>query len=140
MSKLFIISCMFFLVNGYCQSSNEHKIDSVIKSCLDSEQNYSTASMAHCIIEATKQWDKQLNENYKELLALLSQEQKIRLKESQRKWLEFIDKELELSKQLYASLEGTMWIPVMYETRMKLTKQRTIALRAYIDNLKMIEN
>ncbi len=123
-------------MNGFSQTTSPKQIEADLKACLDSTQNFTTAGMSNCIIRATVQWDQLLNETYQELLSLLTDDQKIKLKESQRKWLAFRDQELAFSNELYASLGGTMWIPVMYETNMKLTKQRSLELQSYLDSLK----
>jgi uncharacterized protein YecT (DUF1311 family) len=130
---------ILFTINGFSQTSEEHIIDKELRCCLDSSQNYTTAGMSGCVIKATEEWDKELNKNYQKLLLLLTDEQKIMLKESQRKWIEFRDKEIQFSNDLYSSLGGTMWVPVMYETRMNLTRERALEIQTYIDNLTIKE-
>ena len=44
-------------------------------------------------------------------------------------------KEIEFSNQLYYDMQGTMWIPVAAQTKLDLTRKRTIELKNYIANL-----
>lgn len=84
---------------------------------------------------ATEKWDTELNKTYKELLDLLTTEQKEKLKIAQREWIEYRDKEIEFSNQLYYDMQGTMWIPIAAQTKLDLTRKRTIELESYIANL-----
>lgn len=115
--------------------SKKRDINAELQQCLDSAENYTTAGMSNCVIKATAKWDNVLNENYKKLLSLLSPETQKKLRESQRKWIEFRDKEIQLSRALYNELGGTMWIPIIYETNMKLTRDRALELEEYINNI-----
>lgn len=120
---------------GQTQESNKQDINAELQQCLDSAENYTTAGMSNCVIKATAKWDKVLNQNYKKLMSLLSPETKKKLRESQRKWIEFRDKEILLSRELYNELGGTMWIPIIYETNMKLTRDRALELKQYINHI-----
>ncbi len=83
---------------------------------------------------ATEKWDAKLNKAYKELLDLLTNEQKEKLKIAQREWIEYRDKEILFSNQLYYDMQGTMWISVAAHTKLDLTRKRTIELEIYISN------
>lgn len=125
----------FLLVHG--QTEEKHPIDIELQKCLDSKGNYTTQGMIECVIKATDSWDKELNKNYKTLLGLLTEEQKEKLKESQRQWIKFRDSELEFSSSFYNQLGGTIWIPIAARTRLDLTKQRAQELLDYISTLTM---
>jgi len=120
----------FLLLNG--QTEKKHPIDIELQKCLDSKENYTTQGMTECIVKAADSWDKELNKNYKILLGFLTEEQKEKLKESQRQWIKYRDNELEFSRSFYTQMQGTMWIPVAAQTRLNLTKQRAEELSDYI--------
>ncbi|MFD0976778.1 lysozyme inhibitor LprI family protein [Salinimicrobium gaetbulicola] len=126
---------ILFSVFNYGQVDSTDHIGKELQDCLDSSENYSTKRMTDCVNTATEKWDAELNKAYKELLDLLMAEQKEKLKISQREWIEFRDKEIEFSNQLYYDLEGTMWIPVAAQTKLDLTKKRTIELESFISVL-----
>ncbi|MCT4648220.1 MAG: DUF1311 domain-containing protein [Carboxylicivirga sp.] len=135
----FTFTLLFILlpILGFAQTEKKETIDidKELQACLDSAQNYTTAGMSKCIIKAADKWDKELNKQYKQLMSLLSNEAQTQLRDAQRQWIVFRDKEIELSHQIYTEMGGTMWIPVMYETRLNLTKQRTLELKQYVSNL-----
>ena len=120
----------FLLVHG--QTEKKHPIDIELQKSLDSKENYSTQRMTECVIKAADSWDNELNKNFKTLLGLLTAVQKEKLKEVQRQWIKYRDKELEFSRSYYNQMQGTMWIPVAAQTRLNLTKQRAEDLSDYI--------
>lgn len=122
-------------LNQIFGQTEQNTIDIELENCLDSAENFTTRGMTNCIFEATTKWDKELNRNYSELTALLTEEQKEMLKIAQRKWIEFRDKEIEFSNQMYGDMEGTMWIPVAAQTNLELTKNRALELKSYANNL-----
>ena len=91
--------------------------------------------MTDCVVQATEKWDLELNKNYQKLLNILTAEQKEKLKLTQREWVEYRDKEIEFSNQLYYDMQGTMWIPIAAETKLDLTRKRTVEPENYIANL-----
>ena len=119
----------------YGQVDSTYQIDKELQACLDSSENYTTKGMTDCVRMATEKWDTKLNKAYKELLDLLTAEQKEKLKIAQRQWIEYRDKEIEFSNQLYYDMQGTMWIPVAAQTKLGLTRKRAIELESYIANL-----
>jgi len=137
--KLISILLMFLALNQVSGQTKKYKIDAELNACLDSAENQSTHGTIICISRATVKWDKELNENYKELMLLLTAEQKNKLKTAQRQWIVYRDKEIEFSNKLYSDMEGTMWQPIAIEKKLKLTKDRAIELDDYIMNLKIDE-
>ena len=117
------------------QIETKHSIDIQREKCLDIVENQTTVGMINCEIEAAKLWDKQLNEYYKELLKLLNKEEQELLKESQRKWIEYRDKEFSFSSTLYNNLEGTMWRIVAAGRRCDIIRDRALELEQYINIL-----
>src|SRR5690606_17003857 len=124
-----------FSVITYGQVDSTNQIDKELQDCLDSSENYTTNGMTDCVSTATEKWDAELNKAYKELLDLLTAEQKEKLKITQSEWIEYRDKEIEFSNQPYYDMQGTMWIPVAAQTKRDLTRKRTIELESYIANL-----
>jgi len=124
----------FLFLHG--QTEKKHPIDVELQKCLDTKENYTTLAMTECIVKAADSWDIELNKNYKILLGLLTEEQKEKLKESQRQWIKYRDNELDFSRSFYTQMQGTMWIPVAARTRLNLTKQRAEELSDYISTLK----
>ena len=135
-SRLTTLLLLTFLL-VYGQTEEKHPIDIELQKCLDSKENFTTQGMTQCVIKAADLWDIELNKNYKTLLELLNGEQKEKLKESQRQWINYRDSELEFSRSFYKQMQGTMWIPIAARSRLDLTKQRAQKLSEYISTLTM---
>ncbi|UUV22554.1 lysozyme inhibitor LprI family protein [Paenimyroides aestuarii] len=135
MKKFFTILMIVFSVMIYGQTNNIHQIDKELKDCFDLEENYTTKGMVDCINSATTKWDAELNMKYKKLLSILTVQQKEKLKISQREWIEYRDKEIEFSIQIYSDMQGTMWIPISAQKKLDLIRQRTIDLENYLADL-----
>jgi uncharacterized protein YecT (DUF1311 family) len=123
------------VVNAYAQTEvEEHIIDKQWRECLDSTENQTTVGMTACSIQAAKVWDKELNKNYRLLMSKLSIEQE-ELKNAQRNWILYRDKEMEFASIMYINLEGTMWRIVLADRETEMTRQRALELKVYYDNL-----
>ena len=135
MKILLTLTMLISSVITYGQTERTHKIDNELQNCLDSSENYTTKGMTDCVSMATEKWDAELIIKYNQLIDLLTAEQKEKLKIAQREWIEYRDKEIDFSNQLYYDMQGTMWIPVAAQTKLQLTRQRTFELEGYISNL-----
>ncbi len=136
--KLALTFILIFTINQiFAQTNNEkYKADINLNTCLEIPENYSTQGIISCYQKATTEWDKELNKKYKTLISMLTNEQKEKLKTTQRQWIIFRDKELNFSNKLYSDMQGTMWSITATERKYELTKNRTIELDNYIINLK----
>lgn len=131
----YVLTLVFIGSLNILFGQTEHPIDLALQQCLDSEENFTTKGMADCVLKALDKWDSMLNKNYNELLQLLSDTQKEKLKTSQVIWLEFRDKEIDFSNQLYYDMQGTMWHTIATDRKLELTKNRALELSGYISNL-----
>ncbi len=114
---------------------DQHPIDRQFAACLDSAENQTTIGMSGCAVRARIAWDKELNKNYKLVIAKLSKEGQEKLKTAQRTWIAYRDKELELCYSLYGSLEGTMWSNVSANRQAEITRTRALELKGYYDDV-----
>jgi uncharacterized protein YecT (DUF1311 family) len=127
-----IFGLSVFLLRG---QTADHIIDKELSTCLDSDSNYSTAAMADCFKIAAEKWDAELNIKYKEVLRHLSPSQKELFRSSQKQWIVFRDKEIQFSNQLYLERDGTAMSLSSAQTKLELTRQRTMMFMAYIADL-----
>ena len=88
--------------------------------------------MLGCVHKATKAWEVQLEEKYEELLAYVSEEQKVKLEQAQEEWLVYCQKEEAFSNKLYNDQEGSMWQIAAAQTKLSLTRQRVLDLDGYL--------
>lgn len=118
-----------------CQAmAAEQPADSYLSSCIAADST--TAGMANCTARAHALWESELNVKYVDLRNMLTPQQKRALRDSQRQWIAYRDREFETIDAFYAQLEGTMYIPMRAADRLKVTKARVIQINSYISLLK----
>jgi uncharacterized protein YecT (DUF1311 family) len=136
MKKVFIITFLLLSVVTFSQTKKENPIDVLESKCLNKE-NISNAEMCNCTIQARESWDKELNKYYSLLKTKLPKEAFETLKESQKQWLVYRDKEYAfISKYFYEVKQGTMWYAVSESKKRDIVKTRAVELEGYY---KMLE-
>jgi len=136
MKKVFIIAFLLLSVVTFSQTKKENPIDVLESKCLNKE-NISNAEMCNCTIQARESWDKELNKYYSLLKTKLPKEAFETLKESQKQWLVYRDKEYAfISKYFYEVKQGTMWYAVSESKKRDIVKTRAVELEGYY---KMLE-
>lgn len=122
--------------NLFAQAAmEEHVIDRHLRACLDSTENQTTVGMTACAIRAGAEWDRELNKSYDLLISKLSADEKAKLMSAQTSWVLYRNKEMEFARAIYVNLQGTMWRIVLADRQTELTRQRTLELKAYYENL-----
>ena len=137
MSKLFIIlfSIFSFTVFSQTKSKKENLIDIQGKKCLDKD-DISNADQCNCIIAAQEGWDKELNRYYNLLKTKLKNEDFEVLKNSQKQWISYRDKEfLFISKYFFELKQGTMWYCIADGKKKEIIKYRALELKNYYEML-----
>ena len=76
-----------------------------------------------------------MNVAYKALMKELPVEGQNALREAQREWIKYRDKEFEAIDSVYSQMEGTMWIPIRIESRVRVVRERVLMLRHYLEIL-----
>lgn len=99
--------------------------------CLAGENAGSTAGQTECLAAAQTAYDRRLNTTYAALLKTLPDNAAKRLRQSQRSWIAFRDSERAAQDALFATRQGTMYVPMQAEEAMSLTKERALRLEAY---------
>jgi len=131
MKKTFILIFLFLSVVAFSQTKKEYPIDVLESKCLNKE-NLSNADMCNCTIQARESWDKELNKYYNLLKTKLPKEAFETLKESQKQWLVYRDKEYAfISKYFYEVQQGTMWYAVAENRKKEIVKSRAVELEGY---------
>jgi uncharacterized protein YecT (DUF1311 family) len=113
------------------KKKNQNSIDQVLSKCLD-KKDISNAEMCNCTIEARESWDKELNKYYGLLKTKLPKDAFEILKESQKEWINYRDKEYSfIAKFYYEVQEGTMWYVVAKNKEKDIVKNRALELEEY---------
>jgi len=118
------------------QSSVQNPIDKKLQDCIKSK-NYTNLGERECLAQALQDWDAALNKNYQHLKMRLSPAHFKQLKESQRTWIAFRDKEYAFIESQYEGIEGSMYPNMILRQKIEITKSRTLELADYIEKLEV---
>ena len=119
---------------AYAQADSKHPIDVQLNLCL--QDSLSTAGMRECCYVAMEAWDAEMNKTYAPLLAALAPEGQSALREAQRAWLAFRDKQLELNNTFYLEeMQGTMYHVMATNANLDEVKDRALGLKAMLNML-----
>ena len=132
--KFSLIAALCLLVipaSVWAQEQTAHPLDKQLEVCV--EKDPSTAGMVSCIDVALKKWDQQLNKNYQTLMGKLNPAGKQTLKTAQLDWIKYRDAEFKVLDTIYATLQGTMYIPMHLDQKMQIVRHRALALAGYLD-------
>ena len=108
-----------------------HPIDAELDASM--EKGLSTADQLAAIAKAEAQWDALLNSHYQDLRKRLPAEAFEALKVSQRRWMEFRDREHAAIEKIFAQTEGSMYLPMQADSRMQLVKARALELASHVE-------
>jgi uncharacterized protein YecT (DUF1311 family) len=112
-------------------SAAKHPIDAWLTNCM--EKDPSTQGMNACLGQAYEKWDLELNRVYRELSGKLDPEAQAVLRETQRAWIAFRDRELAWLAKFYGGMDGTMYSNMLAADRVDLVKRRVLELASYLD-------
>ncbi len=135
-TRLILTSVVIFLLPLLASSQEiqiKYKIDTILNKCLS--KNQSDVGMGDCFIKSQDLWDKELNKYYKLLLSVLDTSAQQKLKEAQRQWILFRDKEIQLIHDAYGSNDGSMWNLAIADRINQLIRQRAVDLIGYYETL-----
>lgn len=105
--------------------------DAKLRDCESSNQSTS----AECRELAAIDWDKDLNKYYKLVMDKLTAEEKIKLREAQRKWIVYRDNEDAFCQTLISTRKGTYWTLLAATRKLRVVRSRTIELMDYYNTL-----
>ena len=99
------------------------------------EAAVTTSDMVEAALDAVKEWDKLLNENYRALMQKLDKGQQDQLRASQREWIKFRDLEFEFNASFHFDLGGTIASINIASFKWNFVRRRALELGHYLDYL-----
>ena len=114
-------------------AEQQHPINKQLDACIDKDS--STAGTIVCYDQAEKRWDNELNTIYKALLSKLNREGKKSLEQSQKQWIKYRDAELKAIRDIYGTMDGTMWNVIAVASAVEIVEDRVLTLKGYLDDL-----
>jgi uncharacterized protein YecT (DUF1311 family) len=112
-----------------------HPADIKYQAC--QEKAVSTVDIRECIGNAAAEWDKVLNEQYKQLLKNQPAEVVEALRQSQRAWLVYRDSYQAAVVALYGQHQGTIWPVIMDDTMLQFVRDKALSLQQLNDQQKL---
>ncbi|MEW6631299.1 MAG: lysozyme inhibitor LprI family protein [Pseudomonadota bacterium] len=103
-----------------------------LDSCLNDAANASTAGQTGCEATASSDYDRRMNAAYATLMGKLPSKAAEQLRLSQRAWLAFRDSEAKARDALYATREGTMYVPMEASDATDIVRDRALQLEGYV--------
>lgn len=102
------------------------------------EKDSTTAGISNCAYSAQMQWDAEMNKYYQLLLKKLDKESASKLRESQRAWVKFRDKEFEYLNFVYFKpLMGSVYTNTAAVDKAMIVEKRAKELKEYYRILTM---
>ncbi len=92
------------------------------------EDEESTPGMMGCYAQGRDRWDAELNRSYTALLNSLKDDQKTKLRDAQRRWLDFLNAQHEAIGFIYYADLGTLGRVRASEQPMNIVKEQALRL------------
>lgn len=138
MKKIFCFCLLILAVlsnRGSAQHGPEtHVIDVQLNECYT--KNPTTLGIIACELKGYKMWYAQMEKNYDELISLLNQTERQKIKDNQIQWDKFHKSMLMINETIYAEDK----IVKIASDKTDLVRQRAKQLHAYIDYIKYKQN
>lgn len=109
----------------------ERCIDTIADPCLKQPAANSTAGQVACVDRELAVWDDILNETFRRLRDKLDAEQKIKLRDMQRAWIESRDKTCAFYWDYH---QGTIAVPMAAFCRNRETARRALLLLSFLND------
>lgn len=129
-----VLSFSTFANNINVYEEKLEKIESKYEKSLNSE--LTTVGLVRALKVQYNEMDALLNESYNALFNSLNSEQQKALRDSQREWIKFRDKEMGFIETLYDKDDPTICNLNYLYNMTSLTKNRTIDIINHLENMK----
>ncbi len=106
-------------------------IDKILEECIAKKPTL--PGVAACTLQSEKLWDVELMSKYTALMKLLSDDEQIALRKSQKQWGHQRDAEIRLMQTIFSKVQAGISNPIQSIKKMgSITKDRVILLSNYI--------
>lgn len=111
--------------------------ETVLDRCLADDANASTAGQTGCEGEAARSYDRRMNAAYAALMRTLPLQAGRQLRQSQRAWIAYRDAEMQARAAIYATRQGTMYVPMQAAAATRVVRDRALELEATLRILRI---
>jgi len=116
------------LLRGLVPTQAADPTEVALARCLDDPANASTAGQTGCEGAAERAYDRRMNTAYAALLRALAPEAATRLRQAQRSWIAFRDADTRARSALFATRQGTMYVPMQAGSTTGVVRDRALQL------------
>ena len=117
---------------GIAAGPGKDATDAALDRCLADPANASTAGQTECEAAAARSYVRRMNVAYNTLLRRLPAPAAARLRRSQQAWLAFRDAEGQTRQGIYATRQGTMYVPMQSDDATTVIGDRARLLERYM--------
>lgn len=110
----------------------EDQTAAALSRCLALAANASTAGQVECEATALRNYDRRMNLAYAALLRRLPAAAAARLRQTQRAWIAYRDAETASRAALYATRQGTMYVPMAADAAATVVGDRARLLERHL--------
>lgn len=119
--------------------SADGPIDKLLDECIAKKPTL--PGLAACTLQSEKLWDIELMSKYNALMKLLSDEEQVALRKSQKQWAHQRDAEIRLMQTIFSKVQAGISNPIQSIKKMGgITKDRVILLSNYIQLVESIKS
>jgi uncharacterized protein YecT (DUF1311 family) len=129
---LMIVMALLTATSDLAAAAPTDVTDAAFDRCLAAPANASTAGQTDCEITAARTYDQRMNTAYNALLRRLAQPAAATLRRSQRAWLAYRDAEAQTRQTIFATRQGTMYVPMQSDAGVTLIGDRAKMLERYV--------
>jgi uncharacterized protein YecT (DUF1311 family) len=131
MSRLLALAMIAISIPTICMAADRDVTAAALDRYLAISANASTAGQTECEAAAMRSYDRRMNATYAALMRRLPAQAADRLRRSQRAWLAFRDTEAQARSAIYATRQGTMYVPMEADAAVSLVGDRARLLERY---------
>jgi uncharacterized protein YecT (DUF1311 family) len=126
-----VVTLAIFLAGTSAQAALPDATAAALARCLDQPANASTAGQTECETAAYRAYDRRMNAAYATLMRKLPSQAAARLRAAQRAWLAFRESDSTARSALYATRQGTMYVPMQASDATDVVRDRALQLEGY---------
>jgi uncharacterized protein YecT (DUF1311 family) len=130
MSKIAALLLLTFSTAGIASPSKDDPTATALQRCLAAPAGASTAGQTDCEAEAAHSYEQRMNTANRALMRRLPTDAANRLRTAQRSWLAFRSTDSDSRAALYATRQGTIYVPMQAAAATDTIRDRAVQLEA----------
>jgi uncharacterized protein YecT (DUF1311 family) len=130
MGKIAVFLLLTLSTSAVAAPAQDDPTATALQRCLAAPAGASTAGQTDCEAQAARRYDQRMNAAYASLMRRLPADAANRLRTAQRAWLAFRSADSDARTALYATRQGTMYVPMQAAAATDTIRDRALQLEA----------